>query len=67
MTRFMIGDQLDRDIATAKAAGLQTIYFPGGLAPKWAPDEETVRPDFRITSFAEIPGIVGGARAATAA
>jgi putative hydrolase of the HAD superfamily len=55
---FMVGDQLDRDIAPAKAAGLQTIYFPGGFAPKWAPDEESVRPDFRITSFAELPGII---------
>lgn len=28
---FMVGDQLDRDIAPAKMAGLKTIYFPGGL------------------------------------
>lgn len=55
---FMIGDQLDRDIEPAKAAGLQTIYFPGGFQPKWAPDEVDCRPDFRIASFAEVPGIV---------
>jgi len=64
---FMVGDQLDRDIAPAKTAGLQTIYFPGGFAPKWAPDEGVVRPDFRITSFAEIPDIVARARTVTAA
>jgi putative hydrolase of the HAD superfamily len=57
-TAFMIGDQLDRDIEPARAAGLQTIYFPGGFAPKWTPDENTVRPDYRITSFAEVPAIV---------
>jgi hypothetical protein len=26
--------------------------------PRWLPDEEDVRPDFRIESFAEVPGIV---------
>lgn len=57
-TTFMVGDQLDRDIAPARAAGLRTIYFPGGFAPKWAPDEQKVRPDYRIGSFAEVPGIV---------
>lgn len=55
---FMVGDQLDRDIAPAKAAGLVTIYFPGGFKPKWMPDESDVKPDFRIESFAEVPGIV---------
>jgi hypothetical protein len=28
--------------------------------PRWLPDEEDVRPDFRIESFAEVPGIVFG-------
>jgi putative hydrolase of the HAD superfamily len=64
---FMVGDQLDRDIAPAKVAGLQTIYFPGGFVPKWVPDENAVRPDFKITSFAEIPAIVANVRTATAA
>jgi putative hydrolase of the HAD superfamily len=61
---FMIGDQLDRDIAPAKAAGLGTIYFPGGFVPKWTPNEESVRPDFRIASFAEVPGIVSATTSA---
>lgn len=55
---FMIGDQLDRDIAPAKAAGLETIYFPGGFQPRWAPDQASVRPDHLISSFDQVPGIV---------
>jgi putative hydrolase of the HAD superfamily len=55
---FMVGDQLDRDIAPAKEAGLITIYFPGGFQPKWMPEEAKVRPDFKIESFAEVPKIV---------
>jgi putative hydrolase of the HAD superfamily len=57
---FMVGDQLDRDIAPASAAGLTTIYYPGGFTPRWAPSEEAVRPDFRIQSFEEVPRIVMG-------
>lgn len=55
---FMIGDQLDRDIAPAKAAGLQTIYFPGGFRPRWTPEEAIVKPDHRIEDFREVPSIV---------
>jgi putative hydrolase of the HAD superfamily len=55
---FMIGDQLDRDIAPAKEAGLTTIYFPSGFQPRWMPDEADVRPDFKIQSFDEVPIIV---------
>jgi putative hydrolase of the HAD superfamily len=55
---FMVGDQLDRDIAPAKTAGLTTIYFPSGFKPRWMPDEADVRPDFKIVSFAEVPQIV---------
>jgi putative hydrolase of the HAD superfamily len=58
MTGFMIGDQLDRDVAPAKQAGLTTIYFPGGFKPRWMPDEAEVRPDFKIESFAQVPDIV---------
>jgi putative hydrolase of the HAD superfamily len=54
----MVGDQLDRDIAPAKEAGLTTIYFPSGFKPKWMPLEAEVRPDFKIESFAEVPAIV---------
>lgn len=55
---FMVGDQLDRDIAPAKAAGVNTIYFPGGFQPRWAPDLQSIRPDHVIASFAEVPNIV---------
>ena len=55
---FMIGDQLDRDILPAKAAGLETIYFPGNFNPQWQLSEGSVRPDHRILSFVEVPDIV---------
>lgn len=57
---FMVGDQLDRDIAPAKDAGLTTIYFPSGFKPKWMPDEDTIKPDYRVQSFAEVPDLVLG-------
>jgi putative hydrolase of the HAD superfamily len=55
---FMVGDQLDRDIGPAKAAGLTTIYFPGGFRPRWEPAEAAVRPEYRIESFSDVPDIV---------
>lgn len=57
---FMIGDQLDRDIVPAKAAGLTTIFFPGGFQPRWLPDEQDVRPDYRIERFDHALPIVLG-------
>lgn len=55
---IVVGDQLDRDIAPAKQAGLITIYFPGGFRPKWTPDEAAVMPDYRIQSFDRVAAIV---------
>jgi putative hydrolase of the HAD superfamily len=55
---FMVGDQLNRDILPAKQAGLTTVYFPGGFRPKWEPETQTIRPDFQIDSFAEVPLII---------
>ena len=55
---FMIGDQLDRDIAPAKEAGLKTIYFPGGFVPRWTPDEAKIGPDFRVSDFVEAVEII---------
>ena len=55
---FMIGDQLDRDIAPAKAAGLITVYFPGGFRPKWTPDESSIGPDFKVSDFMQAAQIV---------
>ncbi len=55
---YMIGDQLDRDIAPAKTAGLITIFFPGGFVPRWSPSEAAVGPDFRIGNFWEAVGII---------
>ena len=53
----MIGDQLDRDIAPAKIAGLVTVYFPGGFVPSWAPQSEVVNPDYTVESFYELVAI----------
>lgn len=57
---FMVGDQLDRDIAPAKVAGIGTIYFPGGFQPRWSPTVQKVRPDHVVANFAEVPDIVLG-------
>jgi putative hydrolase of the HAD superfamily len=32
---YMVGDQIDKDILAASAAGFSTFYFPGGFAPYW--------------------------------
>ena len=64
---YMVGDQLDRDIAPAKIAGIGTIYFPGGFQPRWSPAVEKVGPDHIIASFAEVPDIVLAERRAIAA
>jgi putative hydrolase of the HAD superfamily len=48
---FMIGDQLLRDIAPAKEAGLITIYVPGRFRPRWEPEELKVGPGFRVDHF----------------
>lgn len=64
---FMIGDQLDRDIAPAKLAGLETIYFPGGFQPRWHPGIDSAAPDHTIGNFAEVPAIVHNAVAEPAA
>jgi putative hydrolase of the HAD superfamily len=55
---FMIGDQLDRDIAPAKAAGLTTIFIPGGFQPKWQPDESAVEPDRKVQEFSQAAAFV---------
>lgn len=64
---FIIGDQLDRDIGPAKEAGLITIYFPGGFAPRWTPEEAKVGPDFRVSSFVEAASIIVAGRSRNAA
>jgi len=55
---FMIGDQLDRDIAPAKAAGLTTIFFPGAFRLKWQPAEDDVHPDYTIQDFNQAAAII---------
>jgi putative hydrolase of the HAD superfamily len=55
---FVVGDQLDRDIAMASTAGCKTIYFPGGFVPVWAPSVEETRPNHVVTSYYEIVKIL---------
>jgi putative hydrolase of the HAD superfamily len=58
--KFMIGDQIGRDIAPAIRAGFLTIFFPGGFKPKWE-DQSQTRPDFVISSFDQAAAIVESA------
>lgn len=50
---FMVGDQLDRDIAAAALAGFETVYFPSAFRPFWNTDADA-SPDHEITRFDEI-------------
>lgn len=60
-TAFMIGDQLDRDIVPAKAAGLITIFFPCGFEPKWEMTESSRQADYTIDDFSQAVSIILGA------
>ena len=51
---IMIGDQLDRDIVYAKAAGFVTIYFPGGFLPYWVDISDKHSFDYEIINFLEV-------------
>lgn len=51
-TTFMLGDQIETDIAAGRAAGLKTILVRTGVPPK---DIDGLVPDFDIRSLAEIP------------
>jgi putative hydrolase of the HAD superfamily len=60
--RFMIGDQLDRDIEYASKAGFVTVHFPSGFDPSWqSSGENRVIPDFTIRALDEVPWIVSRA------
>lgn len=49
-----VGDQLDRDIAFAKAAGFKAVYFPGGFTPEWTDQRLLIHADAVITDFSEL-------------
>lgn len=63
---YMIGDQLDRDIIPAKAAGLTTIFFPGGFQPKWQATESVAAPDWKVSNFEEAAAFILEAQESTA-
>ena len=53
---WMVGDDLQRDIAPARALGLFTVWVDGREAE--LPAESPVRPDRTMTTIAELPGIL---------
>jgi putative hydrolase of the HAD superfamily len=62
---FMVGDQIDRDVSAAAAAGFSTFYFPGGFAPYWIADLDTsgTRQIDRYDAIVpEVIGAAGGGR-----
>ena len=48
-----IGDQIDRDIVPAKAAGCATILVPGRFRPYWHNDEHAAAANFVAADFVE--------------
>lgn len=54
-----VGDQLDRDIAFAKAAGLRAVYFPGGFTPEWTDQKLLVHADGTISDFRDLIPMFG--------
>ena len=64
---FVVGDQLDRDIAPAMEAGMKTIYFPGGFTPQWAPKIDQVKPHYSICTFADVSKILQGTDSSSSA
>jgi putative hydrolase of the HAD superfamily len=54
---FMVGDQLDRDVAPAAESGCRTIYFPSEFSPFWIHGIRT-RADFVIHRYDEIVQIL---------
>jgi putative hydrolase of the HAD superfamily len=56
----MIGDQLDRDIAPAKEAGLKTIFFASGFVPRWSSRVDDIKPDYVVDDFEKAAELVIG-------
>lgn len=50
---FMIGDQIARDIAPARLAGLKTVYTPSGFRPRWEAMESRDTIDIECSRFDE--------------
>lgn len=49
----IIGDQLDRDIIPAKAAGCSTVLVPGRFRPYWHNDDHAVEASFVASTFVD--------------
>ena len=54
----MVGDDIDSDIAGARACGLRTVQVRTGKFRK-ADEEADTQPDCRINGFADLPEVLG--------
>jgi putative hydrolase of the HAD superfamily len=54
-----VGDQLDRDVAFAKEAGLFAVFFPGGFTPGWIKESRLPQPDLTIDDFRQLIPLFG--------
>lgn len=54
-----VGDQLDRDVVFAKAAGFRTVYFPGGFTPEWTNQKHVAHADATISDFRDLLPMFG--------
>jgi HAD superfamily hydrolase (TIGR01662 family) len=63
-----VGDRLDNDLKPAKVAGMRTAFIrrgPWGYIHERHPDMPTAA-DWRMTTLADLPGLVAGANTAIA-
>ena len=54
----MVGDDLEADIGGAQRAGVKAIQVETGKFRRSDRDQTTIRPDSRIASIADLPGIL---------
>jgi putative hydrolase of the HAD superfamily len=57
----MVGDQLDRDVAYASAAGFETVLYPGGFEPSWALGIVPVA-DYVVADYRELIDVLAAGR-----
>jgi putative hydrolase of the HAD superfamily len=55
---LMVGDQVNRDITPAQEAGMTAALFPSAFISVLTEAEAREKPDFTMTSFAEVAEIV---------
>jgi len=50
---FVVGDQIDCDVAVPRSIGCHTIFFPCGFKPFWTATHD-VEPDFKISDYRQV-------------